>query len=190
MEKCRKVEVTFGDIKEGDDYGLLEYWAACIKDDSTGPHENELRGAFLITDYYRNYCYTWSRKDHYKSLNSLKGEFTDLKELFGWLYKESIVFVGRLYEGEHITFDDDELTSFEVSIIIEMLEEAKNSYDLYGVPRTISFDDDLFHKCGLKSKYTITNVNDINGIIDILNPYSEKLEDTNAGPSLGGGLSS
>ena len=56
MEKCRKVQVTFfGGFNERDDYGLIDYWNTCAEDATTGKHEDELRGAFIITEDSKNY---------------------------------------------------------------------------------------------------------------------------------------
>lgn len=186
MVKCRKVNVDYvGHIIEGDHYGLKEYWGACYKDTSTGPHDNELRGAFLVTDFYKNYCYTWSRSDHYQSLQILNDEASDIISLFGWLYKESIVFVGHLQYGSQAIFPDDVLSSFEISIIIDMLQEAKESYALYDVPKSISFDDDLFRKYGLNSEYSISDGNDIDDIIDLLKPFTNSVDDAIGNHSYG-----
>ena len=188
MEKCRKVQVTFfGGFNERDDYGLLDYWNTCAEDATTGNHEDELRGAFIITEDSKNYCYTWSRNDHYVSLGILTAEDSDFKGIFGWLFKESIAFVGRLYEGEHSVLENDELSPFEISIIKDMLEEAKASYDIYRVPSTISFDDAIFRRAGLESGYKINDVSDIEGIINTLKSLSETADDTMGESSHGGG---
>ena len=178
-----------------EDYALKEYFKEAIEHmkkakamKEKGIYSNELNGVFSIIDYYKNYSLYWNEKIHPEILGEVAPDFINIPFLFGWLFTNSMAFVGHSVNGKDY---DCDLTPFEIEVIKEILNETKETFLEYGAPVHIAFDQKCFHKVGLESGYEINDVSDIEGIINTLKSLSETADDTMGESSHGdGGLSS
>ena len=164
-----------------EDYALGEYFKEAIeymkKADAAkeqGRYDNELNGVFSIIDEYKSYSTYWNKKIHNELISAVNPDFTDIPFLLGFLFTNSMAFVGHSANGEDY---DCDLTPFEIEVIKEMLNEAKETFKVYGAPRHIAFDQECFHKAGLESGYEINKVEDLDDIIKVLSLLSETMDE-------------